>query len=133
MPTIHKMTYNQLVTDFPGIDWGNYFLIQGCPAFKYVDVGQPEAIHEAEKVWAETSLDDLKAYVENRVINSGASIMSDDFRAEAFKYGSVSSGVQQDRPRWKRSVGLVNGVLGEALGKLYVEKYFPETSKKRIA
>ena len=128
----HKMTYAQLCSDFPGIDWGNAFLQQGFPAFEYVDVAQPEPIHEVEKILAEVSLDDLKSYAEVRVISGAASELSDAFRAEQFKFSSVISGVQQDRPRWKRGVSLVSGVLGEAIGKMYVEKYFPESSKKRM-
>jgi len=128
----HKMTYNQLVTDFPGIDWGNIFLLTGFPAFDYVDVGQPEPIHEVEKILAETSLDDLKAYAEIKVISGAASQLSDDFRKEAFNFSKVMSGVQQDRPRWKRAVSLVSGTMGEAIGKLYVEKHFPESSKLRM-
>ena len=128
----HKMTYNQLVLDYPGIDWGNMFLISGFPAFDLVDVGQPEAIHEVEKILAETSLDDLKAYAEIKVIAGASSQLSDAFRAEAFKLSSVMDGAQQDRPRWKRAVSLVSGIMGEAIGKLYVEKYFPATSKQRM-
>ena len=128
----HKMSYNQLVTDFPGIDWGNVFLASGFPAFDWVDVGQPDPIHEVEKILAEASLDDLKTYAEIKIISGATGVMSDDFRAEAFRLSSVLSGVKQDRPRWKRAVGSVSGVLGEAIGKLYVEKYFPESSKKRM-
>ena len=128
----HKMTYNQLVTDFPGIDWGNIFLLTGFPAFDFVDVGQPEPIHEVEKILAETSLDDLKAYAEIKVISGAASQLSDDFRKEAFNFSKVMSGVQQDSPRWKRAVSLVSGTMGEAIGKLYVEKHFPESSKLRM-
>ena len=128
----HKMSYNQLVTDFPGIDWGNVFLASSYPAFDWVDVGQPEPIHEVEKILAETSLDDLKAYAEIKIISGATSVMSDDFRAVAFKLGSTISGQTQDRPRWKRAVGSVSGIMGEAIGKLYVEKYFPESSKKRM-
>ena len=128
----HKMSYNQLVTDFPGIDWGNVFLLSGFPAFDMVDVGQPEPIHEVEKILAETPLDDLKTYAEIKVIAGASSQLSDEFRAEAFKLSSVMNGIQQDRPRWKRAVGLVSSVMGEAIGKLYVEKYFPESSKKRM-
>ena len=128
----HKMTYAQLCADFPGIDWGNAFLQQGFPAFENVNVGQPEPIHEIEKILAEVSLDDLKSYAESKVITGASSELSDAFRAEAFKFNSVLSGVQQDRPRWKRGVSLVSNVLGEAIGKMYVEKYFPESSKKRM-
>lgn len=128
----HKMTYQQLVTDFPGIDWGNTFLSLGYPSFKMVDVGQPEPIHEVEKVLEETSLDDLKTYAEIKVLTDAAGSLSDDFRKVSFEFSSALTGAQQDRPRWKRAVGLVSGVLGEAIGKLYVEKYFPESSKKRM-
>lgn len=128
----HKMSYTQLVADFPGIDWGNVFLQQGFPPFAQVDVSQPEPIHEVEKILAETSLDDLKAYAEAKVISGASSQLSDDFRAEAFKFSSVMSGVKQDRPRWKRAVSLVSNVLGEAIGKEYVAKYFPESSKTRM-
>ena len=128
----HKMTYAQLVEDFPGIDWGNIFLLSGFPAFDLVDVGQPEPIHEVEKILADTPLDDLKAYAEIKVISGATSQLSDNFRAEAFKLSQVMNGVQQDRPRWKRAVGLVSSVMGEAIGKLYVEKYFPESSKQHM-
>ncbi len=128
----HKMSYNELVCDFPGIDWGNVFLASGFPAFDYVDVGQPEPIHEVEKILAETPLDDLKAYAEIKVISGASSQMSDDFRKEMFDFSKVMSGVQQDRPRWKRAVSLVSGTMGEAIGKLYVEKHFPESSKQRM-
>ena len=128
----HKMDYNTLVSEFPGIDWGNVFLATGFPTFKYVDVGQPEPIHEVEKILAETSLDDLKAYAEIKVIMGATGQLSDEFRSESFKFNSVLSGVQTDRPRWKRAVGLVSGVLGEAIGKLYVQKHFPESSKQRM-
>ncbi len=128
----HKMSYNQLVSEFPGIDWGNAFLACGFPAFDYVDVGQPEPIHEVEKILAETPLDDLKAYAEIKLVSGATSQLSDDFRRESFNFSRVMSGVQQDRPRWKRAVSLVSSVLGEAIGKLYVEKHFPESSKTRM-
>ena len=128
----HKMTYAQLINDFPGIDWGNVFLASGFPAFDYVDVGQPEPIHEVEKILAEASLDDLKSYAEAKVIGGATSVLGDEFRKVSFELSSVMTGVKEDRPRWKRAVGLVSGTLGEAIGKLYVEKYFPESSKKRM-
>ena len=100
--------------------------------FNEVDLGQPEPIHEVEKILADTPLDDLKAYAEAKVISGAASHLSDAFRAEAFKFSSVMSGAQKDRPRWKRAVSGTSGVFGEAIGKLYVEKYFPESSKQRM-
>ena len=128
----HKITYNQLVNDYPGIDWGNLFLAQGFPPFSHIDVGQPEPIHEVEKILAEEPLDDLKAYAEAHAVSSAAGKLDDKFRAAEFDFSRVLSGAQQDRPRWKRATALVSNVLGEPIGKLYVEKYFPESSKQHM-
>ncbi len=128
----HKMSYTQLVNDFPGIDWGNVFLASGFPAFDYIDVGQPEPIHEVEKILADTPLEDLKTYAEAKVISGATGQLSDEFRKTEFALSQVLTGVKQDRPRWKRAVNLVSGTLGEAIGKLYVDKYFPALSKERM-
>ena len=128
----HKMTYAQFCDEFPGIDWGNTFLLGGFPHFEYIDVSQPEPIHEVEKILADTPLDDLKSYMEVRVVTSASGLLSDDFRAAQFRLSSTMTGLQQDKPRWKRAVSLVNGCMGMALGKMYVEKYFPESSKERM-
>lgn len=128
----HKMTYTQLISDFPGIDWGNVFLASGFPAFDYVDVGQPEPIHAVEKILAETPLDDLKTYAQGKVISGATSKLSDDFRKASFELRKAMVGSKQDQPRWKRAVAVVSDRLGEAIGKMYVERYFPESSKKRM-
>lgn len=128
----HKMTYADFVAKYPGIDWGDVFLMEGYPKFDQINVGQPEAIEEAEKVLAETSLDDLKTYAEAKALKGASSKLDDKFRAASFKFQSIVSGTTQDRPRWKRAVDAVSGTLGEAIGKLYVEKYFPASSKERM-
>ena len=128
----HKMTYAQLVKDFPGIDWGNFFLAQGFPPFSHIDVGQIEPIHEVEKILADEPLDDLKAYAEAHAVASSTAYLDDNFRKADFELSRVMTGVQQDRPRWKRATALVSGILGEAIGKLYVEKYFPASSKEMM-
>ena len=128
----HKMTYTQLISDFPGIDWGNVFLASGFPAFDYVDVGQPEPIHAVEKILAETPLDDIKTYAQAKVISGATSKLSDDFRKASFELRKAMVGSKQDQPRWKRAVAVVSDRLGEAIGKMYVERYFPESSKKRM-
>lgn len=128
----HKMTYTQLISDFPGIDWGNVFLASGFPAFDYVDVGQPEPIHAVEKILAETPLDDLKTYAQAKVISGATSKLSDDFRKASFELRKAMVGSKQDQPRWKRAVAVVSDRLGEAIGKMYVERYFPKSSKKRM-
>lgn len=129
----HKMTYMQLLADFGGIDWNAALLQSAVPPVKHVTVGQPEFLHEVEAVLAEESLEALKNYTEFKLINDAASALSDDFRAAYFNfYGTVKNGAPQDRPRWKRANATVQSVLGMAVGKMYVEKYFPESSKKQM-
>lgn len=129
----HKMSYAALLEDYPGIDWSTLFLLNGIPSFDFITVNQPEPIHEVEKILAEESLDDLKHYLYFKAVNDATSALSDDFRAASFDFFSrAKSGAQQDRPRWKRAVGAVEGALGMAVGQMYVEKYFPESSKQRM-
>ncbi len=129
----HKMSYRQLLADFPGIDWSTLFLLNGVPAFDSISVNQPEPIHEVEKILAEASLDDIKAYLYYKVVDDAANSLSDRFRAASFGfYSHTMGGAEQDRPRWKRAVSAVEGALGMAVGRMYVEKYFPESSKKRM-
>lgn len=129
----HKMTFNQLLNDYPGIDWSTLLLCSGFPVISYVDMGQPENIREIEKLMADTPIEDQKAYMAFKVIENASGQLSDDFRNATFDfYGRVMSGTTQDRARWKRAIGAVQGVLGEAVGKMYVEKYFPASSKERM-
>lgn len=129
----HKMSYQQLLTDFPGIDWSTQFLLSGIPAFKEISVNQPEPIHEVEKILADCTIDELKSYLYFKVVDDASSSLSDRFRQEAFNfYNHTMAGAEQDRPRWKRAVGAVEGALGMAVGRLYVKKYFPESSKQRM-
>ncbi len=129
----HKMSYRQLLLDYPGIDWSTVFLLNKVPAFDSINVGQPEAIKAVESILAESSLDDLKAYLYFKVVDDAASSLSDRFREESFNfYSHTMDGAEQDRPRWKRAVSAVQSVLGMAVGRMYVEKYFPESSKKRM-
>ena len=128
----HKMSFQELVRDFPGIDWTTVFWVSGFPAFDYVDVGQPEPIHEVEKIYADTPLEDLKSYAELNVIGNAAGLLSADFRKAQFAFRKAFSGQQQDDPMWKRATNLVNSVMGEPIGKMYCEKYFPESSKNRM-
>lgn len=129
----HKMTYAQLLKSYPGIDWKGLFTQCRVPAFKDISVCQPAPIHEVEKVLKECSIPDLKAYLYYCVVNDAASSLSDRFRNEAFLfYNKAMSGTEADQPRWKRAIGAVEGALGMAVGRMYVEKYFPESSKQRM-
>ena len=129
----HKMSVEDLKKDFSGIDWDTLFNDIGLTAAKEVSIGQPEAIHEVENILAEVSVEEQKAYMQWTLINLASSYLSDEFRARNFEfYGRILSGKQQDRPRWKRSVATVEGVLGEGVGRIYVEKYFPAEAKERM-
>lgn len=129
----HKMSVEDLKKDFSGIDWDTLFNGIGLTAAKEVSIGQPEAIHEVENILAEVSIEEQKAYMQWTLINLASSYLSDEFRARNFEfYGRILSGKQQDRPRWKRSVATVEGVLGEGVGRIYVEKYFPAEAKERM-
>ena len=128
----HKMSFQELVRDYPGIDWTTVFWVSGFPAFDYVDLGQPEPIHEVEKIYADTPLEDLKSYAELNVIGHAAGLLSSDFRKVQFAFRKAFSGQQQDDPMWKRATNLVNSFMGEPIGKMYCEKYFPESSKNRM-
>lgn len=129
---IHKMSYAQLQKEFAGIDWKAIGQAYGYPAdIDTVDVGQPEPIHEVEKILAKADLFSLKAYLESRVIRSSAGVLSDAFSDRSFEFLKTVYGVKQQQPRWKRGVAFIQGLMGESIGKLYVAKYFPESSKQR--
>lgn len=128
----HKMSYVDLLKTFPGIDWEVILPVSGFPAFQYVDVGQPEPLHEVENILANTSLDDLKDYAELRVISGAASCLTEDIRKIYFEFISTMTGQPEDDPLWKKATNLVNGIMGEPIGKMYCEKYFPESSKQRV-
>ncbi len=129
----HKMTYEELKEQFPGIDWDTYLGNLGMTGVKEVIVGQPEAIHEVEKVLKEETPEALQNYFIWHAMNMASSYVDDESRALNFDFwGKAMSGTEEDRPRWKRAVGSVEGGLGEALGHLYVDKYFPPEAKERM-
>ena len=133
MATNHPMPWEQLLNDFKGIDWMAYRDALGLPKdIDIVNVRQLDALHEVEKVLAETSVADLKAYMELHVINAFSGFLSDAFSDREFEASKAISGVQEQQPRWKRAVATISGNLGETIGKLYVKEYFPETSKQRV-
>ena len=129
----HKMTYAQLLEDYAETDWETLFATLGFPHFESVSVSQPEPVKAAGKLWQKSSLDDLKAYAAFKLLDAAASSLDDEFRKTAFDfYGRTLSGRQEESPAWKRAVASVERVLGEAVGRLYVAKYFPASSKERM-
>ena len=130
MANYHKITLKDLKTDYAGVDWQKFYELQGMTGFEYINVAQPEAIANVTKIISTTPLDDLKSYMLFKVINSAATFLSDDFIAEDFKLSQVITGVKSDRPRRQKAIAEVNSDFGMAVGKYYVEKYFPASSKQ---
>ncbi|MDE5612385.1 MAG: M13 family metallopeptidase, partial [Odoribacter sp.] len=129
----HKMSLEALKKEIPGIDWNLYFSTLGLPNLKELNVGQPEPLKEVASILNKVELDAQKAYLQWKVIDAAAPYLSDDFVAENFEFnGKVLSGIKEMKPRWKRAVATVDGVLGEAVGQMYVEKYFPAAAKERM-
>ena len=129
----NKLTYKELKEQFAGIDWDAYFQNFGMKGVKEVCLGQPQAIHEVEKVLKEETKEALQNIYLWHAIDFASSYIDDESRAMNFAfYGTAMSGKTEDRPRWKRAVAAVEGGLGEALGQLYVERFFPPEAKERM-
>ena len=129
----HKMTMEELKAQFPGIDWENYFSILGINGLQELSVSQLEPIQEVARIVNEEPVENLISYLQWHLLDGSANELSDAFADESFDfYGRTLSGRKEQQPRWKRAVGVVNGVLGEAVGQMYVEKYFPAEAKERM-
>ena len=129
----NKITVAQLKKEVPSIDWDAYFTTIGLKDLQEVNVGQMDEIKTVADLLKKEDLDVLKAYLQWNVINTASSYLSDNFVAQNFDfYGRTLSGTKEMQPRWKRAVSAVNGVLGEAVGQMYSEKYFPAAAKERM-
>lgn len=129
----HKMTMAELEKEISGIDWKVYFTTLGLPEVTELNVGQPEPLQEVAHILQHADLEMQKAYLQWKVLRAAAPYLSDEFVAENFDfYGKVLSGVKELKPRWKRAVSAVDGAMGEAVGQMYVEKYFPAAAKERM-
>lgn len=129
----HKMTLDELKKSVPGIDWDAFLSGVGVKGVTELSVSQVEPIKEVEKIINTISVEKQVAYMQWKLINRAAGYLSDDFVAQNFDfYGKTLSGRKENQPRWKRAVGTVNGMLGEAVGQMYVEKYFPAAAKERM-
>jgi predicted metalloendopeptidase len=131
--TYNKMDIDALAKIAPGIDWKQYFNDIGAKDVKEVDVAQPSYFTAMAKLLDSVPVDTWKTWLKYRVIHRYAGLLSKDFVDTEFAFfGTTLRGIPQNRPRWKRGVMAVEGVLGEAAGKLYVEKHFPPEAKKRM-
>ncbi len=132
--TFNRYTVEEANKLAANIDWKGYFtemnIMKGMKTF---NIAQPKYFEEVSRVLADADIETLKAYFAWHEINSAASYLSDDFVNANFDfYGKLLSGREVNRPRWKRVTSTVDGAMGEALGHLYVEKYFPAEAKERM-
>ncbi len=129
----HKMSFVDFTKEYAGFDWKTYFDVQGLTDIDSLSVGQPEAVKEALAVLADTPVEVLKDWLQWQILDSAGSMLGDEVYEEVFDFnGRIMTGAKEPRPRWKRSVSIVNSVLGEAVGQIYVEKYFPPANKARM-
>ena len=129
----HKMSYDELKKTFPEIDWDTFIKGLGIGKLTEVNVEQIEPIKEVGRLMEALPLSKHIAYLQYNLLDAAANYLSDDFVAARFDfYGKVLSGRQVNQPRWKRAVNSVDGMLGELVGQMYVEKYFPAAAKERM-
>ena len=128
----NKMSIAELQELVPQVDWKAYFDALGVE-LDSLSVGQIPHLQEAGKMLADEPLKDLKTLFTWQAIEGAASYLTTEIYMTSFDfYGKVLSGREEPSPLWKRAVGIVNGTLGEAVGQMYVAKYFPEENKERM-
>ncbi|MFZ6656674.1 M13 family metallopeptidase [Undibacterium sp. TJN19] len=132
--TYNKTDLKQLYQLLPGFDWSSYFKANGMNGkLDYVIVRQPEFLSGLASVLANTSLDTWKAYLKWQTLNAYAPFLSQRFVDQDFEFTSKTlRSVPANQARWKRAVARVEESMPEALGQLYVEKYFPPEYKARM-
>jgi putative endopeptidase len=129
----NKKTIKELAELTPNLNWDIYFNELGLKGLSTVIVGQPEFYKELNVVLKSVPLNDWKTYLRWNLIDVTSQKLSDDFVNEHFNfYGKTLLGIPALKPRWKRSLEATDASLGDALGQIFVEKYFTEDSKKRI-
>ena len=128
----NKMSVDELQTLVPQVDWKTYFTAVGI-SLDSLSIGQIPHLQETGKLLAEEPLEDIKTLFTWQVLDGSASYLTNEIFMENFHfYGQILSGREEPSPLWKRAVGVVNGTLGEAVGQMYVKKYFPEENKERM-
>ncbi|KAA0102294.1 peptidase M13 [Mycolicibacterium sp. P1-18] len=133
--TYNLRTFADLVAEAPGFDWESWLTAIGTTpeAAAEVVVRQPDTLTAFAALWAEGDFEDWKWWLRWRLISGRSAMLTDELVAENFDfYGRTLSGTQEIRDRWKRGVALVENLMGDAVGKLYVERHFPPDAKARM-
>ena len=128
----NPMSLDQITKEYPNVDLRRYFAKQGIENIDTVIIGQPKSLAAVNELMGNETEEALRDYLTVGYLASAANYLSDDFINANFELRRVISGVQQLQPRWKRALAIPNGMLGEAVGQLYVEKYFPQSSKDKM-
>ena len=129
----NKMTLKEFKENYPNIPLEELANAEGVKS-QYIQemiVGQPKFMEGLDKLMAAQTVEDMRAYMEWDLITSASSFLTDDIREANFDFfGKAMSGRKEDYPLWKRATNSVQSVMGEALGKMYCDRYFPASSKK---
>ncbi|MCM1177785.1 MAG: M13 family metallopeptidase [Bacteroides sp.] len=128
----HKISIDSLTAICGGFDWKTFLKEYRYDKTDVVDLGQPEPVAKACEILMTASLDDLKAIYEWNVISGASSYLSDDFSDENFDFSRKIYGVQEKTPRWKSAESLVDNLMSDAVGQMFVAKYFPAEAKKEM-
>jgi putative endopeptidase len=129
----HKMTVKELAALSPAFDWNRYIKGMPAPQFDALNVAVPDFVKGFNGVIEGTSLDDIKSYLEWHALHSARQFLPKKFVDESFDfYGKTLTGQAVIQPRWKRCVNIIDGDLGEALGKAYVDRTFSPEAKQRM-
>lgn len=129
----NRKTVAELSRLAPSIDWKRYFKNEGVPDLHELVVMQPQYLKGLEKLLHEISLEDWREYLTFHLVNDFAGALSERFIRHSFSfYGRILSGTKTMKPRWRRVLSTVNGMLGEQLGKLYVARHFDRASKMKM-
>ena len=128
----HKMSVADAQALTPHLSWDSYFQALGGPKLAEINIGQPDFFKALDGLLASVPLADWKTYYRWHLLDRSAALLSDPFVQESFAFnGRILTGSKEIRPRWKRCTSAVDQQIGEALGQVYVQKYFPPEAKAR--
>ncbi|HEX2202357.1 MAG TPA: M13 family metallopeptidase [Longimicrobium sp.] len=129
--TYNRMTAAELGRRMPHWDWPRYMAAFGVPASEPVIVGQPGVLEAVDRLVAERPLEEWRAYLRWRVVSDAAPYLSPAFEGARFRMGAALTGARAPLPRWERCMGTVESAMGQALGRMYMERVFTPESRRR--
>lgn len=131
IPALYNVrSFEQLKADYPNLLWDRLFIeTMNIPSPENVIVSELRSTNQANKLYASLSDREKKDLYLWQIVSGAAPYLSDDFSKANFEFSMVKNGVKEMHPRWKRSLGTTENLMGEAVGELYVAEYFPESSK----